>query len=71
MSAYKSPIKQSSTNISIDYNKPNLQVPNKKALEKLKGSKKSKNKRKKIDVEVLVSTSSRNDSLSKKVVFKL
>jgi hypothetical protein len=53
----------------MDHRKPNLQVPNKKALEKLKGSKKSKNRKKKIDVEVLVSTSSRNDSHSKAVDF--
>lgn len=69
MSAYKSPIKQSNKNMSIeqDHHTSNLQVPNKKALAKLKGSKKSKNKKKKVDVEILVSTSSRNGSVSKKV----
>lgn len=46
-----------------------INIPNKKALTKLKGSIKSKNRRKKHDGDVLVSESSRHGSSHKKVIY--
>lgn len=64
-------MKQSKKQMSIDEDDRNsqthLNIPNKKALTKLKGSIKSKNRRKRIDPEPPVSASSRHGSSHKKV----
>ena len=71
ISAYKSPSKYSKKNLyqndNSDDAEAHLNVPNRKALEKLKGSKKSKNRKKKNDQEITISVSSKNDYSNKKV----